>query len=501
MRLFVGYLLLAASAAGASADASEGKEGGQTFTLPPGVPAGYSTAFTGEYKGTKTPTLSDVYEDNVDNANAQEKDAGQTFTLPPGVPAEYNTVSTGYKGTSNKAHDTSNATDVSITLSLPSDSNFTLPPGVPEGYKTVSAGYNVIKDEDDESSLPSETQPATNSTGVSISLSRPSAQVPRQADTSCSDVLTATFFDENDEERDCTWLAEQLQGRNYDRSNAIYCGMMGAQPLAGYRTPLAAVVCPVTCGRPCTYESSTCKDPSALVEPSSVLKKNKKCSWVAKNVQRIEKYCSAEEGVRTRGDAACPKTCGKCGQLSASVMTEAPSSSPSTVPTLSARPSSTPTIAPVTSAPSAKPSVTASSEPSITASAEPSITASNEPSMTASDAPSFMPTTSPSATPTISHSPTDQPTAKPTRTPTRRPTYDLEQRADDRNAQCGSAMIETYDFDKFPTIDTVCDVCVSTSECAAAGDGTVRCCKWTWGQVCLRVEGIWNEAQVEQRCL
>ena len=481
MRLLVRYLLIVAAAVGAAAGTEEDGKVAQTFTLPAGMPE-YASQFSGQYKGAASVTPD------------------QTFTLPPGVSAGYSTGSTGYKGT---------ASDISEDKI--DQKAFVLPPGVPDDYNTISTGYKgtaaaaeepsqVGRNPEGSSTPPVETQPSTNSSGVSITLSLPSAQEPRQADSSCSDILTTTFFDENEEERDCAWLADEL-ARDYNRANLVYCGMMGARALVGYRTPLAAVVCPVTCGLPCTYEESTCKDSSALVEPASVLKKNKKCGWVKKNVQRIEKYCSAEEGVRTRGDAACPKTCGKCGQLSASAMTEVPSSSPSTVPTMSAEPSSTPTMAPVTSTPSAKPSVTASSEPSVTPSAEPSVTASNEPSVTASSVPSFMPTTSPSAAPTLSHSPTAQPTATPTKPPTTRPTYDLEQRSDDRNAQCGKAKIDTYDFDSFPTIDAVCDVCVSSSECAEAGDGTVRCCKWTWGQVCMRVAGIWTEAQVEQRCL
>lgn len=172
------------------------------------------------------------------------------------------------------------------------------------------------------------------------------AQELRGEPDACSDVLTTTFLDVNDEKRNCTWLADQLS-TDFNRANLLYCGKAGGFVLKEYRTPLAAVVCPVTCTRPCTYEESTCKDSSALVGSSATgKKKKKKCNWIKKRATRIARYCSVEEGVRSRGDAACPKTCGKCGQLSASAMTEAPSNAPSAFPTVSASPSSNPTAFP-----------------------------------------------------------------------------------------------------------------------------------------------------------
>ena len=485
------------------------------------------------------------------DASAAAEDGGtkvvaapaQTFDLPPGVPAEYNRISSGYKGTTtsdsssaadvqSRAHGTgSNATDVSIALSLPSNNNEDPSPvgrSPEEGMSSNNANANQ--------------QPAaSNSTGVSILPSLPSAeeQTARQAVETCADVLTATFFDANEEKRDCRWLADQLD-RDYDRANLQYCGMLGAQPLVGYRQPLAAVLCPATCGLSCTYASDTCRDSSALIGIPSVLKKKKKCGWIKKSAKRIARYCSAEEGVRTRGDAACPRTCGKCGQLSASVMTEGPSSAPSAVPTVSARPSSNPTGAPVTSAPSDKPSVMASDVPSLmpTASASATPTLSHSPSSSPSDMPSAKPSASPtkmpSDTPSVhpsvnpsalpsespskspssspsnepsgmpsqrpSHTPTVQPTAKPTRTPTSRPTYDLDQRAQVRLAECGNAKIATYDFENLPTITATCNVCVSSDECADNGKG-VSCCKYTFAQLCMEAGRYWSEKQIEQRCL
>ena len=302
------------------------------------------------------------------------------------------------------------------------------------------------------------------------------AQWNRKGDT-CSDVLTTTFFDENEEERDCTWLAEELSN-DYNRANLLYCGMVGTRSLVKRRTPLAAVLCPVTCSLPCTYESDDCKDSSALVGLSSDEEKRKKCSWVEKSEQRVEEYCSAEEGVRTRADAACPKTCGKCGQLSASTMTESSSTSSPTVQTESASTTFEPTMAPVAS------KTTTTSEPTA--------------------APVKPVTSSPTTAPSLAPKPTLRPTAGKPKSPTGPPTHDLGQREVDRQAQCGRSKVLNYDFQKLDPI-TACDVCVATEECAAAGpDGFIRCCKWSafWtSQVCMNVEGIWSQKQIDERCV
>ena len=130
----------------------------------------------------------------------------------------------------------------------------------------------------------------------------------RSLQTDCIDMTTTTFTDGNSVKRNCSWLADRIKK---DKTNSVmdtFCNQ-----LPGYRLPLAAVICPATCGRPCPAFADKCRDTSAIIGRVA-LKKRKKCQWIAKSKRRLAKYCSAEEGIRSRGDAACPKTCGKCGQ-------------------------------------------------------------------------------------------------------------------------------------------------------------------------------------------
>mmetsp|Transcript_13462 Transcript_13462/g.29813 ORF Transcript_13462/g.29813 Transcript_13462/m.29813 type:complete len:512 (-) Transcript_13462:1464-2999(-) len=251
----------------------------------------------------------------------------------------------------------------------------------------------------------------------------------------CLDMTTTSFLDVTETKRNCTWLAEQLTV-DFDRSNQLYCGKMGAFPLSGkVRTPLAAVVCPVTCGLPCSYESAACKDTSALVGKPSLVKKKKKCNWIKKSEKRLNRYCSlGEDGVRSRGDAACPKTCGKCGHSTVVLRQEetpvvqettaAPSAGPSSVPSdmPSVAESSVPSSAPSemdSSSPSAAPSPMPSDMPSIaesvSPSSEPSMMDSPSPSSSPSETPSETKSSSPSAAPTstLSDAPSDIPTGSP----------------------------------------------------------------------------------------
>jgi len=146
------------------------------------------------------------------------------------------------------------------------------------------------------------------------------ANTRRSLQAGCIDMTTTTFTDGNSVKRDCTWLADRIKE---DTTNAVmdtYCNQ-----IPGYRLHLAAVVCPATCGRSCPALADNCKDTSAIVGRVA-LKKRKKCSWIAKSERRLAKYCSTEAGIRSRGDAACPKTCGKCGQsiVKAAVVTPSP---------------------------------------------------------------------------------------------------------------------------------------------------------------------------------
>ena len=167
-------------------------------------------------------------------------------------------------------------------------------------------------------------------------------------DAQCTDMTWQTFTDEKGEKRDCAWLAGQLQN-NSKSARTEYCS-----PPAGYRLPLSAVICPVTCGIPCPSLADKCKDTSAIIGRVA-LKKRKKCSWIAKSARRLAKYCSrGEVGIRTRADAACPKTCQKCGQ--GMLVTAKPTSNPTELPTElpTKAPSRSPTKNP-TKAPSRSP--------------------------------------------------------------------------------------------------------------------------------------------------
>ena len=162
---------------------------------------------------------------------------------------------------------------------------------------------------------------------VPAALARSSAarSLPSAA-PQCADMASQTFTDENGAKRDCAWLADQIRTEhgNAESARTTFC-----TPPPGYRTPLAAVICPATCGVPCPSLEDKCRDTSAIVGNVALSKKRKKCSWIAKRGRRLAKYCSrGEAGVRTRADAACPKTCGKCGQgMSASVCPALPHSS------------------------------------------------------------------------------------------------------------------------------------------------------------------------------
>ena len=175
-------------------------------------------------------------------------------------------------------------------------------------------------------------------------------------DAQCIDMTWQTFTDDKGEKRDCSWLAEQLQpnnnfetispsNHNSEAARAKYCS-----PPSGYRLPLAATICPVTCGIPCPSLADKCTDTSAIIGRVAQ-KKRKKCAWIAKSERRLAKYCSrGEAGIRTRADAACPKTCQKCGQ--GMMVTSKPTESPTERPTKS--PTRNPTKSP-TKAPSRSP--------------------------------------------------------------------------------------------------------------------------------------------------
>lgn len=220
----------------------------------------------------------------------------------------------------------------------------------------------------------------------------------------CQDMFTTTFLDDNDVNRNCTWLAEKLSA-DFDRANRQYCGRVGGMVLTDYRTPLAAVLCPVTCGRDCSYTPATCKDTSAIVGKPSLVKKKKKCKWIKKSQKRLKRYCSEEDGVRSRGDAACPKTCGKCGQSTVLLETPAPTATPSL------RPSDVPSKI-VSNVPSASPTDSSSSYPSSYP--------TNMPSDRESPSPSNELTSTPSGQPTVkqSPSPSNEPTSMPSDQPT-----------------------------------------------------------------------------------
>ena len=166
--------------------------------------------------------------------------------------------------------------------------------------------------------------PAALARSSSVVRSLPSA-APQ-----CADMASQTFTDENGAKRDCAWLADQIRTNDAEsESESESARTTFCTPPPGYRTPLAAVICPATCGVPCPSLEDKCRDTSAIVGNVALSKKRKKCSWIAKRERRLAKYCSrGEGGVRTRADAACPKTCGKCGQgMSASVCPALPHSS------------------------------------------------------------------------------------------------------------------------------------------------------------------------------
>ena len=167
----------------------------------------------------------------------------------------------------------------------------------------------------------------------------------RSLQAGCIDMTTTTFTDGNSVKRDCAWLADRIKEDTTNATMDTYC-----KRIPGYRLHLAAVVCPATCGRPCPALADKCKDTSAIVGRVA-LKKRKKCAWIAKSERRLAKYCSTETGIRSRGDAACPKTCGKCGQsiVRAAVATPSP---PTPVPLTPKPPTPAPsTPKPPTSAP------------------------------------------------------------------------------------------------------------------------------------------------------
>ena len=246
----------------------------------------------------------------------------------------------------------------------------------------------------------------------------------------CTDMVTATFLDESEIKRNCTWLSQQLS-LNFDRANHLYCGKVGNFPLPGkVRTPLAAVLCPETCTLPCGYTSTTCKDTSALISKPSLEKKRKKCKWIKKSKKRLNRYCSLdEEGVRTRGDAACPKTCGTCGQstfvVAAPPVPMPPSAAPSSLPSAmpSAVVSGTPSGEPSAVGSSTRPSTVPSDAPTVDESSSPSAT----PNVAVSDAPSHIPTvrgsSSPSRMPTLlqSDTPTERVSSFPSSIPSKNP--------------------------------------------------------------------------------
>jgi len=184
-------------------------------------------------------------------------------------------------------------------------------------------------------------------------------------DAQCSDMDWQTFTDEYGDKRDCAWLADQL------RNNSEYARTEYCTPPPGYRLPLSAVICPVTCGIPCPSLADKCRDTSAIIGRVA-LRKRKKCSWIAKGEKRLARYCSrGEVGIRTRADAACPRTCRKCGQgmWTTATPTTSPTKSPSVRPTKSpsarptkspsrtptSRPTKAPTPVPPTRAPTPKP--------------------------------------------------------------------------------------------------------------------------------------------------
>lgn len=144
-----------------------------------------------------------------------------------------------------------------------------------------------------------------------------------------SDLTTTSFVDKTGIKRDCSWLSDQIQqarGLGGDAATdvfSVYCS-----PPDGYRLPLAAVICPSTCNLPAPTE---CRDTNALVGNPLIGKKKKKCKWIAKSDVKLAKYCSTEPGIRSRADAACPMTCGKCndGNVGDSIPTSVASSTSS----------------------------------------------------------------------------------------------------------------------------------------------------------------------------
>ena len=341
-----------------------------------------------------------------------------------------------------------------------------------------------------------------------------------QSNENCRDMETTTFLDETDTKRNCTWLAKQLSIPSaFDRLNRIYCGKLGGFLLTDYRTPLAAVVCPVTCNRECSWTDTDevkCTDTSALVGSPNLEKKKKKCNWIKKSQKRLDRYCSKTEGVSSRGDAVCPRTCNKCGSFAVKI-TAAPTAEPSSKPSLelseeptamiSDAPSTLPTVdksmvpSMMTSAvPSAKPSTRFSQSPSVSASAAPSLLFSDAPSIASSSSPSGKASSLPSAEPSSSPSTTVMPTPELTNM------FDV--RAAIRLEQCGTGTdrVPLYDFLNPKQLVPACDVCLGSIECQGADEddadnGDVRCCRWTFGQICMEPGRYWSETLIERRCI